>query len=191
MTRRWMVLGLVLAGSVLLLAALLGLVSRASVAADAPLRVCASDALYDGPVCSGAAQPGDVMRSQPVCTPGVAARAGLQQIRLHHQELTMRGGYSADFAAWDPALYPTTLDAEARAEWSTPAVTLASRWMGCGLSTASILLPGRHIRARRRRAGAEQRHREQSRITASTELRRRLICVRRLPDDGEQRRARE
>ncbi len=42
---------------------------------------------------------------------GATARAGHTQQVYLDQNLTLRGGYRADFAAWDPAAYPTTLDA--------------------------------------------------------------------------------
>ena len=42
---------------------------------------------------------------------GAFARAGLNQQVYLDKNLTLRGGYSTDFAAWDPNVYPTTLDA--------------------------------------------------------------------------------
>jgi len=43
---------------------------------------------------------------------GYNGPAVITQVVYISQSLTMRGGYSADFAAWDPDLYPTTLDAQ-------------------------------------------------------------------------------
>jgi uncharacterized repeat protein (TIGR01451 family) len=43
---------------------------------------------------------------------GTSERGGLFQHMHLNKSLTLRGGYRSDFAAWDPQLYPTTLDAE-------------------------------------------------------------------------------
>jgi hypothetical protein len=43
---------------------------------------------------------------------GVQARNTMTQVVYISQTVTLRGGYSGDFASWDPATYPTTLDAE-------------------------------------------------------------------------------
>ena len=37
---------------------------------------------------------------------------GLAQVVYISKSLTLRGGYNADFTAWDPEAYPTTLDAQ-------------------------------------------------------------------------------
>ncbi len=43
---------------------------------------------------------------------GVNAYGGLSQMVYISKSLTLRGGANADFSAWDPALYTTTLDAQ-------------------------------------------------------------------------------
>jgi hypothetical protein len=43
---------------------------------------------------------------------GVQARNSMTQVVYISQTVTLRGGYSDDFASWDPTTYPTTLDAE-------------------------------------------------------------------------------
>lgn len=43
---------------------------------------------------------------------GVQARDSMTQVVYISQTVTLRGGYSSDFATWAPATYPTTLDAE-------------------------------------------------------------------------------
>jgi parallel beta-helix repeat protein len=43
---------------------------------------------------------------------GVQARAGMTQVVYISKTVTLRGGYSGDFATWDPATYPATLDAQ-------------------------------------------------------------------------------
>lgn len=58
---------------------------------------------------------------------GVQARAGITQVVYISKTLAVRGGYRADFGAWDPDLYSTTLDAEAagRVLYATgPGITL-------------------------------------------------------------------
>ena len=42
---------------------------------------------------------------------GAFERAGLFQQVYLNKSLTLQGGYSSDFSAWDPEAYPTTLDA--------------------------------------------------------------------------------
>ena len=42
---------------------------------------------------------------------GAFERAGIFQQVYLNKSLTLRGGYSTDFSAWDPDAYPTTLDA--------------------------------------------------------------------------------
>ena len=44
-----------------------------------------------------------------------ATSAGLVTQTVYiSKTVTLRGGYSSDFSAWDPVAYPTTLDAEGR-----------------------------------------------------------------------------
>jgi len=43
---------------------------------------------------------------------GVQARAGITQVVYISKTLSVRGGYRADFGAWDPEVYSTTLDAQ-------------------------------------------------------------------------------
>ncbi len=43
---------------------------------------------------------------------GVQARGGMTQVVYISQTVTVRGGYSGDFATWNPEIYPTTLDAQ-------------------------------------------------------------------------------
>ena len=43
---------------------------------------------------------------------GVQVRAGITQVVYISQTVAVRGGYRADFGAWDPEVYSTTLDAE-------------------------------------------------------------------------------
>jgi hypothetical protein len=53
----------------------------------------------------------DILVATGVYT-GVNSYGGLAQSVYLTKTLTLRGGYSPDFGAWDPAAYPTTLDAE-------------------------------------------------------------------------------
>lgn len=43
---------------------------------------------------------------------GVQARGGMTQVLYISTTVTIRGGYSSDFATWNPVAYPTTLDAQ-------------------------------------------------------------------------------
>jgi PKD repeat protein len=43
---------------------------------------------------------------------GSSSRSGSRQLLHLTKPMTVRGGYSADFSAWDPRAYPTTLDAQ-------------------------------------------------------------------------------
>lgn len=43
---------------------------------------------------------------------GVQVRGGVTQVVYVSQTVTIRGGHSADFSAWNPQAHPTTLDAE-------------------------------------------------------------------------------
>ena len=58
-----------------------------------------------------AASAGDDVWIAGTCL-GAFERAGLFQQVYVSKSLTLRGGYSTDFAAWDPDVYTTTLDAE-------------------------------------------------------------------------------
>nr|MBC8254546.1 DUF11 domain-containing protein [Ardenticatenia bacterium] len=58
-----------------------------------------------------AASAGDAVWIAGTCL-GAFERAGLFQQVYLSKSLTLRGGYSTDFAAWDPDVYTTTLDAE-------------------------------------------------------------------------------
>ncbi|MBU0491732.1 MAG: hypothetical protein KKA73_17070 [Chloroflexi bacterium] len=80
--------------------------------ADTILQDCRACVNGAGPVYGtaqaavDAASPGDAVWIAGTC---VGADAG-QQVHVT-QDLTLRGGYRADFGTWDPATYPTTLDA--------------------------------------------------------------------------------
>lgn len=52
----------------------------------------------------------DVVKIAGTCE-GVETYGGTDQVAYLEKTLTLRGGYSTDFTAWDPAQYPTTLDA--------------------------------------------------------------------------------
>jgi hypothetical protein len=56
------------------------------------------------------AQAGDLVKVAGTCS-GVRAHSGTVQTVYLDKELTVRGGYNADFSTWDPEAYPTTLDA--------------------------------------------------------------------------------
>jgi uncharacterized repeat protein (TIGR01451 family) len=58
-----------------------------------------------------AASEGDVVRIAGTCR-GVQAHASSDQMAYISKTLTLRGGYSIGFSAWDPQVYPTTLDAQ-------------------------------------------------------------------------------
>lgn len=60
-----------------------------------------------------AAASGDEIRISGACLGAFEREALFQQVHLN-KNLTLRGGYSSDFSAWDADLYPTTLDAEGR-----------------------------------------------------------------------------
>ncbi len=55
--------------------------------------------------------PTDVVQVAGICR-GVETRSSYDQVVYISKTLTVRGGYSPDFSAWDPLVYPTTLDAE-------------------------------------------------------------------------------
>ncbi len=87
--------------------------SAAPSAPQAELRVCSDGCAYtDVQSAIDAATPGDVIQIAAGVYTGTVLRAGLRQMAYITQSLTLRGGYNADFSAWDPALYTTTLDAE-------------------------------------------------------------------------------
>jgi hypothetical protein len=56
--------------------------------------------------------PGDVVQIAQGTYTDVHARGGYTQAVYVSRTLTLRGGYAPDFGAWDPALYPTVLDAQ-------------------------------------------------------------------------------
>jgi len=87
---------------------------RAAVAAPrGELQVCADGCTYTAVQSAiDAANPGDVIQIAAGVYTGTLLRSGLWQMAYITQNLTLRGGYNADFSAWDPALYTTTLDAE-------------------------------------------------------------------------------
>jgi hypothetical protein len=57
---------------------------------------------------------GDEVRVASGVYTGVQARAGITQVVYISKTVAVRGGYRADFGAWDPEVYSTTLDAEAQ-----------------------------------------------------------------------------
>lgn len=57
-----------------------------------------------------AARDGDVLMIAGLCV-GVAERNALRQTAYLARSLTLRGGYSPDFAMWNPSAYPTYVDA--------------------------------------------------------------------------------
>jgi len=59
------------------------------------------------------AQDGDLVEVAGTCR-GVQTRGSGQQVAYITKTLTVRGGYSDDFSAWNPQVYPTTLDAVGR-----------------------------------------------------------------------------
>ncbi len=59
-----------------------------------------------------AATVNDLVRVATGVYTDVSFRAGVTQTVYLSKSLTLRGGYSADFSAWDPAVYPTVLDAQ-------------------------------------------------------------------------------
>jgi hypothetical protein len=59
-----------------------------------------------------AADPGDDIFVSTGTYTGVHARSGITQMVYLTETVTIRGGYSSDLTAWDPDLYPTTLDAQ-------------------------------------------------------------------------------
>ena len=56
--------------------------------------------------------PGDVVQIAQGTYTAVHVRDGTTQAVHVTKTVTLRGGYAADFSAWDPALYPTVLDAQ-------------------------------------------------------------------------------
>ncbi len=55
---------------------------------------------------------GDEIRVATGTYTDIHARSGITQVVYISKTVTVRGGYSADFSAWDPAQYATTLDAQ-------------------------------------------------------------------------------
>lgn len=105
--------GLALTVGVLLYMSSLAQPSRARAAAQADLRVCASGCDYTTVQAAiDAAQPNDVIQIAAGVYTGVVSQAGLNQMAYITKDLTLRGGYKADFSARDPELYTTTLDAQ-------------------------------------------------------------------------------
>ncbi|HFD39155.1 MAG TPA: PKD domain-containing protein [Anaerolineae bacterium] len=102
-----------------LTALVLGLAGRPQAAHADP------STLYVRPDCTGwpdcytsiqaavdAAAPADEILIATGVYTGVQARAGITQVVYVSKSLTLRGGYNPDFTAWDPDLYPTTVDAQ-------------------------------------------------------------------------------
>jgi hypothetical protein len=76
-------------------------------------RVCASGCPYTSvQAVVDAAAPGDVIEIATGVYTGVTQTGGQSQIAYITKSLTLRGGYSADFTAWSPTTYSTTLDAQ-------------------------------------------------------------------------------
>jgi len=102
------------AGGVALLLLLLTFLGEpAPAASQSELQVCAEGCAYTNVQSAlDAANPDDVIQIAGGVYTGTVLRAGLWQMVYITQSVTLRGGYNADFSAWDPALYTTTLDAE-------------------------------------------------------------------------------
>jgi len=97
----------------LLLAGVGGSAPPARAEPRAELQVCASGCPYTTVQSAiDAAAPGDVVQIATGVYTGVIAQGGSSQIAYLTKTLTLRGGYNAAFTAWDPALYPTRLDAQ-------------------------------------------------------------------------------
>jgi uncharacterized repeat protein (TIGR01451 family) len=94
-----------------------------SAAADSTIRYVATDGADSGGCDTiagrcltvqytvGQADPGDEIRIASGTYDEVNNAGGLSQVVYLTKTLTLRGGYSPDFSAWDPTAYPTTLDA--------------------------------------------------------------------------------
>ncbi len=103
-----------------LLAILVSLIQPTDLRSVAPqatpqseLRVCTSGCPYTSVQAAiDAAEPDDVIQIATGTYTGLNELGGLRQIAYITKSLTLIGGYNADFSAWDPMLYPTTLDAE-------------------------------------------------------------------------------
>jgi parallel beta-helix repeat protein len=79
----------------------------------ADLHVCPSGCTYSSVQDAvDAANPGDVIKVAEGNYTGVQMHGGQWQIVHLGKTVTIRGGYSSDFAVWDPNTHPTTLDAE-------------------------------------------------------------------------------
>jgi len=82
-------------------------------APTAKLYVCPSGCAYSSiQTAVDAADPGDVIKVAQGDYTDVHQRSGITQVVYLSQTVTVRGGYSDDFSAWDLELYPTTLDAQ-------------------------------------------------------------------------------
>ncbi len=112
--RNGFMVALSMVGSGVLLLLLLAFLGEpAPAASQSELRVCAEGCAYTNVQSAlDAANPGDVIQIAADVYTGTVSRAGLRQMAYITQSVTLRGGYNADFSAWDPALYTTTLDAE-------------------------------------------------------------------------------
>lgn len=93
--------------------------ARALVAGSEPTgvlavhRVCADGCPYASVQAAvDAAADGDVIEIATGVYTDVHLIGGQRQIAYITKSLTLRGGYSADFTAWSPATYSTTLDAQ-------------------------------------------------------------------------------
>jgi hypothetical protein len=110
MHRTRLVMGL---GFGLLLVLGMVLVWPASAEPTTERRVCPTGCAYSSVQAAvDAAAPGDVIAIAAGAYTEVTTRNGLQQAVYITKSLTLRGGYRADFAARDPQVYSTTLDAQ-------------------------------------------------------------------------------
>jgi uncharacterized repeat protein (TIGR01451 family) len=77
---------------------------------------------------------------------GVGARAGVTQVVYISKSVTIQGGYNADFSAWDPDTYSTTLDAQGQGRVlyiiGSISPTIEGLRITCGDATALSGSPG-------------------------------------------------